>query len=67
MLPTEQFNDQRDYCAAVAIAKSLLAEGLLTSKEYDSINNTFIKQHRPVIKFVGAAPPIPNPQKPDLT
>ena len=64
MIPTGQFNDQRDYCAAVAIAKSLLAEGLITPKEYDSINNTFIKQHRPVIKFVGAAPPIPSPKGP---
>lgn len=49
----ESFQKEIDYCAAVSIAKTLLALGLITTKEYKSINSVHIKKYKPDLKFVG--------------
>jgi len=52
-MPVESFQKEMDYCAAVSIAKTLLALGLITTKEYKSINLVHIKKYKPDLKFVG--------------
>jgi len=63
MIPTEHFEDQRDFCAAVTIAKSLLAEGLITLPEYRNMKNKFVKEYNPPIKLVGSEPTTFQPVK----
>jgi len=64
MIPTEHFNNQRDFCAAVSIAKALFAEGLIALPEYRNIKNGFIKEYDPPIKLIGDEPVNFQPQKP---
>ena len=53
IMPFESFQKEIDYCATVSIAKALLALGLITQKEYKSINRVHIKKYKPDLKFVG--------------
>lgn len=43
------FAREKRFSAAVALAKSLLAKGLITTKEYKEIRQMFIKKYRPSI------------------
>lgn len=63
MMPTEHFEDLRDFCAAVTIAKALLSEGLITLPEYQNIKNKFMKLYDPPIKLAGDEPTTFQPQK----
>jgi hypothetical protein len=45
----EQFARERDYGAAVSIAKALLRAGLITEWEYRKIDTNFSRKYRPVI------------------
>ena len=56
MMPTENFEAQRDFCAALSIAKALCAEGLITLPEYRNIKNRFVKEYDPPIKLAGDEP-----------
>jgi len=49
----EQFARERDYGAAMAIAKSLLKEGLVTNTEFRKIDTFFIHKYRLVIGGLG--------------
>ena len=53
LIPTENFEKEVDYCAAIYVAKSLLKAGLINDKEYNKINNMFIKSFSPDFKFAG--------------
>lgn len=45
----EQFQREKDYGAALAIAGALLTRGLITEKEYCKVKAALIKKYRPVI------------------
>ena len=62
-MPTKQFVNQRDFCAAVSIAKSLLAEGLISLPEYRNIKSRFVKEYNPPIKLIGDEPTTSQPRK----
>jgi uncharacterized membrane protein len=45
----EQFDREKNYGAAISIAKALLSKGLITEKEYAKIDTIFIRKYRPII------------------
>ena len=45
----EQFDREKDYHAAISIAKALLSKGLVTEREYDKIDTILIGKYRPII------------------
>ncbi len=45
----EQFNREKDYQAALSIAKGLLLAGIITDKEYRHIDTILRKKHRPIL------------------
>ena len=53
----ELFERERDYGAAMSIAKALLRSGLITEKEYRKIDTIFTRKYQPVIG--GLKPEIP--------
>ena len=63
IVPNKTFNEQKDYCATIIIAKSLLKEGLITPVEYKTINNSLIKKYHPIINLAGNEPVIIQPKK----
>jgi hypothetical protein len=45
----EQFERERDYGAAVSIAKALLRAGLISEREFRKIDTNFQRKYRPMI------------------
>lgn len=45
----DQFEREKEYAAAVAIAEVLLKQRLITEKEYRKIKMVLVEKHRPVI------------------
>ena len=45
----EQFARERDYGAAVLIAKTLLRAGLISEREYRKIDTILTRKYQPVI------------------
>jgi len=45
----EQFNRERDYCAAIALAKTLLKQGVIDEQDFRAIQRGALKQLRPTI------------------
>jgi len=45
----EQFSNERDYCAAIALAKTLLKQGVIDERDFHAIRRGALKQLRPVI------------------
>jgi len=54
----EQFQREKEYGAAIAIAGALLANGQITDDEYYKVKTVLIKKYRPVIGLLqdGRAP-----------
>lgn len=67
MIPTEYFENQRDFCAVISIANALFAEGLITLPEYRNIKNGFIKEYDPPIKLIGNKPVNFQPKSLEMT
>ncbi|MDD4510662.1 MAG: hypothetical protein PHY23_07160 [Oscillospiraceae bacterium] len=53
----EQFEREKNYCAAISIAKSLLAKGLISERNYRKIDTIYIKKYRPVLGGLKAGNP----------
>ena len=45
----EQFARERDYGVTMAIARTMLSEGLISEKDYRKIDTIFKTKYRPVI------------------
>jgi hypothetical protein len=45
----EQFEREKDYGAAISIAKALLRAGLITEREYRKMDTNFSRKYRPII------------------
>lgn len=45
----EQFDREKNYGAAISLAKGLLSKGLITEKEYAKIDTILIRKYRPII------------------
>lgn len=59
----DQFEREKEYGAAIAIAMSLLKQSLITEKEYREIKAALIEKYRPVIGSLKEnAPSIPPKQ-----
>ena len=50
----EQFNREISYNTAMAIARSLLTNGLISDKDYRKIDTMFKKKYRPIIGGLSA-------------
>ncbi|MDL2205604.1 hypothetical protein LJC33_01685 [Eubacteriales bacterium OttesenSCG-928-N13] len=48
-MTSEQFERERRFSAALAMAKSLLARGDITRKEYQAIRKMFVQKYRPLV------------------
>ncbi|MDR1409621.1 MAG: hypothetical protein LBJ12_05050 [Oscillospiraceae bacterium] len=48
-MTTEQFARERDYGAAISIARSMLRRGLITEREYRKIDTMLGRKYRPII------------------
>lgn len=44
-----QFEREKRFSSALALAKSLLAKGLITEKEYQDIREMFVQKYRPIL------------------
>jgi len=53
----EQFVRERDYSAAVSIAKIMLQKGIISEKEYRKIDTMFTRKYRPVIGGISLEKP----------
>jgi hypothetical protein len=60
----EQFGREKDCGAALAIAKALLARGLITLAEYRRVKAALIKKYRPVMGSLRDGPAAGNPRSP---
>lgn len=45
----KQFDREKNYCAAVAIAKALLSKRLIDEKEYVEVETMLLKKYRPLL------------------
>jgi len=45
----DQFEREKNFRVSLAIAKSMLAKGLITAKEYNRIKSDLIVKYQPVI------------------
>ncbi|MGI6121373.1 MAG: SHOCT domain-containing protein [Saccharofermentanales bacterium] len=43
----EQFEREKNYRAALSIAKAMLSQGLISAREYGKIDTILIKKYRP--------------------
>lgn len=48
-LSEEMFNDEKLYQATMAVAKSMLTKGLITSEEYALIDTKMLEKYRPIL------------------
>lgn len=44
----EQFERESRYRVAISVAKTMLREGLISEKEYRTIDTIFIRKYRPL-------------------
>ena len=47
----EQFDREKHYGAAMAVARSMLSKGIITQDEYIKIDAMFTEKYRPLIGF----------------
>ena len=45
----EQFNREKNYRVAIAIAKSMLVKEIIDKKDYKKINKLLVKKYNPVV------------------
>ena len=48
-MTAEQFERERKYSAAIALAKTMLGKALITHQEYGEIRQMFVQKYRPII------------------
>jgi hypothetical protein len=60
----EQFEREKEYGAALAITKALLAQGLITPVEYRKIKGVLTEKYRPVMGLLRDDPATGNPHPP---
>lgn len=48
-MTAEQFDREKRFSAALAMAKSLLAKGHITRKEYQAVRKMFVQKYRPLL------------------
>ncbi|MDR1465291.1 MAG: hypothetical protein LBJ11_08350 [Oscillospiraceae bacterium] len=55
----EQFNNERDYCAMIALAKTMLAQGVINEQDFTALEHKLSEQYKPVASCLqedGGAP-----------
>jgi hypothetical protein len=55
----EQFNNERDYCAMIALAKTMLAQGVINEQDFTVLERKLSEQYKPVVSCLredGSAP-----------
>lgn len=52
-----QFEQEKNYGAAVSILKTLLSKGLITQREYDKIDTIFKRKYNPPIAGLSGKTP----------
>ena len=45
----EQFDREKHYGAAMAVARAMLSKGIITQEEYSRIDTMFTEKYRPII------------------
>ena len=45
----EQFNREKNYRVAIAIAKSMLVKEIIDKKDYKKINKLLVKKYNPIV------------------
>ena len=45
----EQFDRQKNYGAAMAVARAMLTKGIITEEEYNKIDTMFTNKYQPLI------------------
>ena len=48
-MTAKQFDREKNYGAAMAIARAMLAKGIITEDEYNKIDAMFTEKYRPLI------------------
>ena len=51
----EQFNRQLDYGAAMALAREMLKQGIISRSDYIKIDQFMNDKHKPVIRYIQPA------------
>ena len=54
MLTQEQFNNERDYLAMIALAGNMLALGAIDEQDYQLLQLRLLEQYRPVVSCLRA-------------
>jgi len=49
MLTQEQFNNERDFCAVIAMASAMLGQGAIDEQDYFAIQRMALEQYHPVV------------------
>ena len=59
MLTQEQFNNERDFCALIALAGAMLGQGVIDEQDFAAIQRRALEQYRPVVSCLraGDGPP----------
>ena len=53
----EQFDREKNYGAAMAVARSMLSKGLISEKDYRKIDTIYSRKYRPIIGALPAKTP----------
>jgi len=54
MLTQEQFNNERDYCALIAIVKTMLRQGVIDTEDFALMQRKLRERYRPVVSVLQA-------------
>jgi hypothetical protein len=54
MLTQEQFNNERDFCAMIALASAMLGQGVIDEQDFAVLQRRLSEQYRPVVSRLRA-------------
>ena len=54
MLTKEQFDNERDFCAVIALASAMLGQGAIDEQDYFAIQRMALEQYQPVVSCLRA-------------
>jgi len=50
----EQFNNERDYCAMIALAGAMLGQGVIDEQDFAVLQHKVLEQYQPVVTCLRA-------------
>ena len=49
MLTQDQFNNERDYCALIALAGAMRTQGVIDEQDFHILQRRLLEQYRPAV------------------